>query len=104
MPTLGIAIAIVGAGMIGAVHRRAALLAGAEVRGVAASSAQRAREMAQLWNVPRAYRDIEEVIADPQVRYRGTLGGNVMQFAQTFLLWIIATRLHLSAVLAVVKI
>jgi CPA1 family monovalent cation:H+ antiporter len=32
----------------------------------------------------------------------GTLGGNVMQFAQTFLLWIIATRLHLSAVLAVV--
>ncbi|MCU1125927.1 Gfo/Idh/MocA family oxidoreductase [Stenotrophomonas maltophilia] len=66
MPTLG--IAIVGAGMIGAVHRRAALLAGAEVRGVAASSAQRAREMAQLWNVPRAYRDIEEVIADPQVQ------------------------------------
>lgn len=34
MPKLG--IAIVGAGMIGAVHRRAALLAGAEVRGVAA--------------------------------------------------------------------
>ncbi|KGM25196.1 Gfo/Idh/MocA family protein [Stenotrophomonas maltophilia] len=66
MPTLG--IAIVGAGMIGTVHRRAALLAGAEVRGVAASSAQRAREMAQLWNVPRAYRDIEEVIADPQVQ------------------------------------
>jgi CPA1 family monovalent cation:H+ antiporter len=32
----------------------------------------------------------------------GTLGGNVMQFAQTFLLWVIATRLHLSAVLAVV--
>ncbi len=32
----------------------------------------------------------------------GTLGGNVLQFAQTFLLWIIATRLHLSAVLAVV--
>ncbi|AYD01829.1 cation:proton antiporter [Neorhizobium sp. NCHU2750] len=32
----------------------------------------------------------------------GTLGGNVMQFAQTFLLWILATRLHLSAVLAVV--
>lgn len=66
MPTLG--IAIVGTGMIGAVHRRAALLAGAEVRGVAASSARRAREMAQLWNVPRAYRDIEEVIADPQVQ------------------------------------
>jgi len=61
-------IAIVGAGMIGAVHRRAALLAGAEVRGVAASSPQRARDVAQSWNVPRAYRDIEDVIADPQVR------------------------------------
>lgn len=66
MPTLG--IAIVGAGMIGAVHRRAALLAGAELRGVAASSAQRAHEVAQSWNVARAYRDIEEVVADPQVQ------------------------------------
>lgn len=66
MSTLG--IAIVGTGMIGAVHRRAALLAGATVRGVAASSAQRAREMAQAWNLPRAYRDLDEVLADPQVQ------------------------------------
>ncbi len=66
MPKLG--IAIVGTGMIGAVHRRAALLAGAEVRGVAASSPQRARDVAQSWDVPRAYRDIEEVVADPQVQ------------------------------------
>jgi len=61
-------IAILGTGMIGAVHRRAALLAGATVRGVVASSPQRAREVAQAWDVPRAYRDIEEVIADPQVQ------------------------------------
>ncbi|HEY0334301.1 MAG TPA: Gfo/Idh/MocA family oxidoreductase [Stenotrophomonas sp.] len=61
-------VAIVGTGMIGAVHRRAALLAGATVRGVAASSPQRAREVAQAWEVPRAYRDMEEVIADPQVQ------------------------------------
>jgi predicted dehydrogenase len=61
-------IAIVGTGMIGAVHRRAALLAGAQIRGVAASSAQRAHEVAQSWNVPRAYQDIDEVIADPQVQ------------------------------------
>jgi predicted dehydrogenase len=66
MPKPG--IAIIGTGMIGAVHRRAALLAGAEIRGVAASSPQRARDVAQAWNVPRAYRDIEEVIADPQVQ------------------------------------
>lgn len=61
-------VAIVGTGMIGAVHRRAALLAGAIVRGVSASSPERATEMAQAWDVPRAYRDIEEVIADPQVQ------------------------------------
>ncbi|SMR70318.1 MULTISPECIES: Gfo/Idh/MocA family oxidoreductase [Stenotrophomonas] len=66
MPKLG--IAIVGTGMIGAVHRRAALLAGADIRGVAASSPQRALEVAQSWNVPRAYRDIEDVVADPQVQ------------------------------------
>ncbi len=61
-------IAIVGAGMIGTVHRRAALLAGAEVRGVAASSPQRASEVARSWNVPRAYRSIEEVVTDPQIQ------------------------------------
>ncbi|MET4616953.1 putative dehydrogenase [Stenotrophomonas sp. 2619] len=66
MPKLG--IAIVGTGMIGAVHHRAALLAGAEIRGVAASSPQRARDVAQAWGVPRAYRDIDEVVADPQVQ------------------------------------
>ncbi|HYQ24507.1 Gfo/Idh/MocA family oxidoreductase [Stenotrophomonas sp.] len=66
MPKLG--IAIVGTGMIAAVHRRAAVLAGAEVRGVAASSPQRAQEVARAWNVPHAYPDIEALIADPQVQ------------------------------------
>jgi len=66
MPRLG--IAIVGTGMIAAVHRRAALLAGAEVRGVAASSPERARDVARSWNLPRVYRDIDEAIADPQVQ------------------------------------
>ncbi len=66
MNTLG--VAIVGTGMIGAVHRRAALLAGATVRGVAASSPARAQEVAQAWGVPRGYGGIEDVIADPQVQ------------------------------------
>ncbi|MBH1431630.1 Gfo/Idh/MocA family oxidoreductase [Stenotrophomonas maltophilia] len=66
MPQLG--IAIIGTGMIGAVHRRAALLAGADVCGVLASSPQRAREVAHAWNVPHAYRDIDDVVADPQVQ------------------------------------
>ncbi|QWF16586.1 Gfo/Idh/MocA family protein [Lysobacter capsici] len=61
-------IAIVGTGMIGEVHRRAAVLAGAVVRGVSASSYERARDVSAAWDVPRAYRDIEEVVADPQVQ------------------------------------
>lgn len=61
-------VAIVGTGMIGEVHRRAAILAGAIVRGVSASSPERAGEVALAWDVPRAYRDIEEVVADPQVQ------------------------------------
>lgn len=61
-------VAIVGTGMIGAVHRRAALLAGAVVRGISASSPERGAEVAQAWDVPRAYRDIGEALADPQVQ------------------------------------
>jgi predicted dehydrogenase len=61
-------VAIVGTGMIGAVHRRAALLAGAVVRGVSASSPERGAEVAEAWDVPRAYRDIGEALADPQVQ------------------------------------
>ena len=61
-------VAIVGTGMIGNVHRRAAILAGARITGVSASSPERAREVASAWNLPHAYRDIEEALADPQVQ------------------------------------
>ncbi|WP_379654851.1 Gfo/Idh/MocA family protein [Pseudoxanthomonas sp. UC19_8] len=61
-------IVIVGTGMIGAVHRRAALLAGAQVRGVVGSSPARGGEAARAWNLPRAYRDLDEALADPQVQ------------------------------------
>ena len=54
-------VAILGAGMIGEVHRRAALLAGAQVLGVMASSAERSREVAQSWGVEQAYGSIDEV-------------------------------------------
>ncbi|MBW4330790.1 Gfo/Idh/MocA family oxidoreductase [Stakelama sp. CBK3Z-3] len=44
-------IAILGAGMIGQIHRRAALLAGGEVIGVMASSPARSEEVALQWNI-----------------------------------------------------
>ncbi|WP_051899084.1 Gfo/Idh/MocA family protein [Sciscionella sediminilitoris] len=58
--------AVLGAGMIAAVHRRAALLAGAEVTGVLASNPERSLEAARQWRTT-GYRDIEEVLADERV-------------------------------------
>jgi predicted dehydrogenase len=59
-------VAILGAGMIGEVHRRAALLTGAEVVGVMASSPARSREVADAWGVETAYENIDQV-ADSDV-------------------------------------
>ena len=56
-------VAILGAGMIGEVHRRAAMLAGATVVGVMASSPDRSRQVAEEWRVEQAYADIDEVVA-----------------------------------------
>ncbi len=47
--------------MIGEVHRRAAILAGAEVVGVMASSPERSCQVGDAWGVERAYTSIEEV-------------------------------------------
>lgn len=60
-------VAILGAGMIAAVHRRAAVLAGADVVGVLASSPQRSREAASEWGVGHGYHDLDEVLADERV-------------------------------------
>jgi predicted dehydrogenase len=54
-------VAILGAGMIGEVHRRAALLAGADVVGVMASTPQRSREVAERWRAEQAFATIDEV-------------------------------------------
>ncbi|WP_134733484.1 Gfo/Idh/MocA family protein [Amycolatopsis nivea] len=60
-------VAVLGAGMIAAVHRRAALLAGAEVTGVLASTPERSREVADQWRISTGYRDLAEVLEDERV-------------------------------------
>ncbi|UNS95332.1 Gfo/Idh/MocA family oxidoreductase [Streptomyces tubbatahanensis] len=60
-------VAILGAGMIAEVHRRAALLAGATVTGVLASTPERSREVAARWRVERGYRALDEVLVDDRV-------------------------------------
>ncbi|RKT87502.1 Predicted dehydrogenase [Saccharopolyspora antimicrobica] len=62
----GRGVAILGAGMIGEVHRRAALLAGADVVGVLASSPARSGEVAERWSAS-AYGELADVLADDRV-------------------------------------
>ncbi len=59
-------VAILGAGMIGEVHRRAVILAGSQVVGVMASSPERSRAVAASWGAEQAYDDIDQV-ADSDV-------------------------------------
>ena len=56
-------VAIIGAGMIAAVHRRSARMAGADVIGVLASSHARSAEVAAAWKVREAFPDIGAVAA-----------------------------------------
>jgi predicted dehydrogenase len=58
-------VALVGTGMIAAIHRRSALLAGADVVGVLGSTPRRSAEVAREWGAVRPYADIEDLIAGP---------------------------------------
>lgn len=53
--------AILGAGMIGEVHRRSILMAGGVLVGVVASSPSRSAEVGEAWGV-RGYADVQEVL------------------------------------------
>jgi predicted dehydrogenase len=55
--------AIIGSGMIGAVHLRAIRASGALVSGVLGSSAARSAEVAAEWGVP-GYDSLEQLVAD----------------------------------------
>ena len=75
-------VAILGAGMIGEVHRRAALLAGAEIAGVMASSPERGRSVAEQWEVDAAYESIEQVAdSDVEVVHLCTPNAQHVQYA-----------------------
>lgn len=60
-------VAVVGTGFIGRVHVRSARLAGANVVGVAASTAARSADAAKSMNVPKGYASGLDAARDPQV-------------------------------------
>ncbi|MGV9866739.1 Gfo/Idh/MocA family protein [Rhodococcus koreensis] len=56
-------VAIAGHGMIGELHRRGALLAGAQLVGVLASTPERSRGAAARWDAGTGFADIGELVA-----------------------------------------
>ena len=58
-------VAIVGSGTIAAVHRRAAVLAGAELIGVLGSRPERSQQAAHRWDLPVAFAGLADLAASP---------------------------------------
>ena len=65
LSTLG--AAVIGTGFIGTVHVEALRRIGVQVRGVLGSSPERGAERAAALGVPKAYVDLDELLADEQV-------------------------------------
>ena len=65
VPGLRLRVALAGTGMIAAVHRRAALLAGAVVIGVLGSTPERSRQAARRWGLPGAFTSLADLVASP---------------------------------------
>src|SRR5439155_5225521 len=65
--TSDLGAAVVGVGFIGTAHARAALLAGARLVGVAASTPQRAKEAATRLGADRGFPSAEALIEDADV-------------------------------------
>jgi predicted dehydrogenase len=64
---MGLRVGVIGAGMVGALHARSALLAGAELAAVAAGSAASAERARDQLGFARAYADPLELIADERI-------------------------------------
>lgn len=73
-------VAIIGAGMIGAVHRRASRLAGGKLLGVLEATPARSAETAERWGARQAYASMEAVMADPEVQVVHICVPNALHF------------------------
>src|SRR3954464_11157046 len=67
MTLADIGAAVIGTGFIGTVHVEQLRRIGVDVRGVLGSTAERGATRASALNVRRAYRSLDEILADPSV-------------------------------------
>jgi predicted dehydrogenase len=78
-----IGAAVIGTGFIGTVHVEALRRIGVSVRGVLGSSPVRGAARAEALNVPRAYADLDELLADPLVDVVHVTSPNDLHASQT---------------------
>jgi predicted dehydrogenase len=78
-----IGAAVIGTGFIGTVHVEALRRIGVDVRGVLGSTPERGAARAEALNVPRAYRDVDDLLADPAVRVVHVTSPNDLHASQT---------------------
>ena len=74
--------ALIGGGFIGPVHAEALRRIGVSVAGVLGSSPERARRTAQELAIGRIYRDMDDLLSDPQVSVVHVASPNQHHFAQ----------------------
>lgn len=77
-----IGAAVVGTGFIGTVHTQALRRLGAQVRGVLGSSAARGAARAAEMGVPKAYADLDDLLADTSVDVVHVTSPNHAHYAQ----------------------
>src|SRR5512132_4421222 len=76
-----IGVAVVGAGFMGGVHTEALRRAGCEVMGVLGVSDAESTAFAAAAGVPKAYRSLDELLADPAVQSVHVATPNKLHFA-----------------------
>ena len=57
-------VAVIGTGMIAAVHARSARAVGAELLGVLGTSVEKSKDAADAWGAKAAYADFDALLAD----------------------------------------
>jgi predicted dehydrogenase len=80
---IDIGVAVVGAGFIGPVHVEALRRLGIPVRGILGCDPGESRRAAQSLGLPRAYADLDEVLADPAVQSVHLAVPNVLHYEFT---------------------
>lgn len=75
--------AVVGTGFIGPVHIEGLIRAGVQVHGVLGTSLEKSQATANLFGIKKAYRNIDELVNDPEVDVVHLTSPNQFHFEQT---------------------